>query len=140
MQAHIASCAAGDALLSQCVSNALDAHGAVAISHIDGLASARELALRSVSRCVVGTERHSAVPEKIYPDASTRRSLGARTMSGFPEPLAAQGVPGCEQLADTFELRAIIQYLVLAWSQVKSLVCSRYAQHIDMNIYAEYNK
>ena len=103
---YIASCAAGDALLSQCVSNALGAHGAVAISHIDGLASARELALRSVSRCVVGTARHSAVPEKIYPDASTRRSLSA--LNGFPEPLAAQGVPGCEQLADTFDLRAIV--------------------------------
>ena len=105
-QAYIASCAAGDALLSQCASNALDAHGAVAISHIDGLASARELALRSVSRCVVGTEPHPAMSEKMYPDASTRRSLSA--LNGFPEPLAAQGVPGCEQLADTFALRAIV--------------------------------
>ena len=52
---YIASCAAGDALFSQCVHNALEAHGAVAVSHIPGLASAREMALRSVSRCLVST-------------------------------------------------------------------------------------
>ena len=82
-QAYIASCAAGDALLSQCASNALDAHGAVAISHIDGLASARELALRSVSRCVVGTEPHPAVSERVYPDASVRRGLNALPATGL---------------------------------------------------------
>ena len=44
---------ADDALISQCmssVSNALGEHGAVAISHIARLASARERALRNVSR------------------------------------------------------------------------------------------
>ena len=105
-QAYIASCAADDALLSQCVSNALEAHGAVAISHIAGLASARELALRSVSRCIVGTELHPAMSERVFPDASVRRALFA--LNGFPEPLPAQGVAGCEQLADTFELRAVV--------------------------------
>ena len=105
-QAYIASCAADDALLSQCVSNALEAHGAVAISHIAGLASARELALRSLSRCIVGTELHPAMSERVFPDASVRRALFA--LNGFPEPLPAQGVAGCEQLADTFELRAVV--------------------------------
>ena len=118
---YIASCAAGDALFSQCVHNALEAHGAVAVSHIPGLASAREMALRSVSRCLVSTAHRTtswaeatatsswrAVAEKMYPDATTRRTLSARTVNGIPKPLPGQGALECENLADTYDLRTIV--------------------------------
>jgi len=90
---------------SKCLLDALELHGAVAVSGVPGLTGARDLAFRALAKCASGDAAPASWFEVELPDKTVRRSLGTRTTRGVPEPLPG----GCEGTEETLEpLRAIV--------------------------------
>ena len=99
----IAECDAAD-WSAECLRKALQLDGAVAVTRVPGLASAREQALLSVARCTASSP--SSAEEIVLADGTSRRSLGTRTLHGVAEPLL-----GCDTDDAAAALRALVDQL-----------------------------
>ena len=101
----ILTCSWSDLSSTDCTARALQLDGAVAITSVPGLASARAGALRQVATCLL--ERSSDVNERVLDDGTVRQTIGTRTLRGDAEPLRT----ACS-LEEADHLRSIVDLAV----------------------------
>ena len=93
---------------TDCVSRALHIDGAVAVTGVPGLARARTEAFLAFARCLEA--RPADALTHTLSDGTVRRTLGARTLRGAPEPLvsACDGADSTQVHEATDALRALV--------------------------------
>jgi hypothetical protein len=101
--ASLLTCSWTDLLTTDCVTRALQLDGAVAVSSVPGLASARVTAFSATADCL--QHRPDEGQARMLDDGTIRRTIGARTILGASEPLGTM----CEDVSEaTDTLRAIV--------------------------------
>jgi copper chaperone CopZ len=93
---------------TDCVRRALHIDGAVAVTGVPGLARARTEAFLALARCLEA--RPADALSHTLSDGTVRRTLGARTLRGAPEPLvsACDGADSTQVHEATDALRALV--------------------------------
>lgn len=102
---HLTSCSVAHAIDTRCMLDALKADGAVVLSGIRALSSAREEALCAIAECASQGD-DPKMREVELADGSTRRSFGTTTVHGVPLRLSASTCPTLDD--STATLRAIV--------------------------------
>lgn len=83
-EATVATCSAAQ-LSASCVQRALERDGAVALTDLPGLRSARLAALTKVGACAA--DEAGGARATVLPDGTVRRTFGSRTLHGAAEPM-----------------------------------------------------